>query len=118
MSSSDGDGLDCSRSAATHDLAGLAVPALRRLGVDPGPLQRVEVTWRTKLLDGSDGFAYNRRDLDLTGTRGLAVDEDCVAATRLNSLPSAVSTSRADATAEPGAGEGEVVAFALAISGR
>src|SRR5262249_46550181 len=79
-----------------HDLAGLAVAALRRLDVDPGLLERAQAAGRRQPLDRRDLLADDVLDLGPARAGRLAVDQDGAAA------------ALADATAALGTRESEV----------
>jgi hypothetical protein len=56
-----------------HDLAGLAISALRRVQIDPGLLQGVELTVRTgEAFDRRDFFAVQIADRRLAGPHGAS----------------------------------------------
>src|SRR5438132_6185621 len=62
-----------------HDLAGLAVAALRHLFRDPGFLQRMRRI-RRQAFDGHGFLAGDRAHIDLAGTLRRPVDVDCAGA--------------------------------------
>ena len=80
-----------------HDLAGLAVAALRHFLGDPGLLQRVRGI-RRQALDGDDLLAGDRAHIGLAGALRGAVDVDGAGA------------AQAGAAAVFGAGQSDVVA--------
>src|ERR1700688_1716489 len=56
-----------------HDLAGLAIAALRHLQVEPGLLQRMVAVW-PQTIDGGDGLACHHGDRGLARADRLAVE--------------------------------------------
>src|SRR5262245_49620890 len=80
-----------------HDLAGLAVPALRDLQFDPGSLDRMRVA-RIEALDGGDGGVADVAERDRTGPHCLSVDVD------------GAGPALGDAAAELGSGEPQLLA--------
>src|ERR1700722_8671634 len=56
-----------------HDLAGLAVAALRHLQINPGFLQRMIAVGR-KAFDRGDILARHHRNRSLAGTHGTAIE--------------------------------------------
>src|SRR5258708_28912279 len=67
-----------------HDLAGLAVAALRDLLEDPGLLQRM-IALGGQTFDGGDFLADGVADLGLAGTNGFAVEVNRVGAAETRS---------------------------------
>src|SRR3989442_7674949 len=64
-----------------HDLAGLAIAALRYAHVDPRRLQRLADRVRADRLDGDDFLVRHRRDRGEARAHGLTVDVDGAGAT-------------------------------------
>src|SRR5258708_28878164 len=80
-----------------HDMAGLAIAALRHLLGDPGFLQRMAAVGR-KSLDGGDRLALDQRDRHGAGAHRLPIDVH------------RAGPAGGDAAAELGAGHLEVLA--------
>ncbi len=97
MSWSLGVGKSFSKACRLHDLAGLAIAALRNLKVDPGLLQRM-------LSLGIEPF--DRRDLGA----GDAADRRDAGARGASAYMHGAGAAHADAAAEFGAGEADDVA--------
>src|SRR5579872_1628683 len=72
------------QSRGLHDLAGLAIAALRHLVLDPGLLHRMGVG-RIEPFDGGDQLAFDRADADRTGAHRLAIDMNRTTAAQADS---------------------------------
>ena len=73
MSASEGRGLASEQRRGRHDLAGLAVAALRHVVFDPGLLDRVAAVLR-EALDGGHRLVADGADRDLAGAHRLALE--------------------------------------------
>src|SRR6185312_13704467 len=62
----------CQQSGRLHDLAGLAIAALRNAQIAPGNLDRM-LTFGVEAFDGDDFLSGYIRDWDATGADRLAV---------------------------------------------
>src|SRR5580765_4747190 len=63
------------QNRGAHDLAGLAIAALRNIDFDPGALYGVGVVGRES-LNGGNGFPLNTRERCHTRTNGVAIEMD------------------------------------------
>src|SRR4029077_12123699 len=77
-------GIRCKQGSGLHDLAGLAIAALRHLMLDPSLLHGGGAAG-IEALDGGDELSFNGSDRDRAGAHGLAVDVNCARPAQANS---------------------------------